>query len=239
MVSRHSRKKGSKADRREAERRKAERRERRKAERRQAERCSQSAAGAKPSHPLTAPGALAHTPGAHAREIWASQPQHPVVQLGDDGVGYCMHPTRPDGCLRVALATATQIPVDQVPDLHLDQRVRAGEDPEEISRDSWARIEQWLSGRGLRLVIHDAVPVDRDRWVGVIGGRVDEAAMAAVGVEMGNADNPFLDHCIVLSYERIVFDPAVSLKPQLPPGMRLPTWQLSQIEYGLSFDRKE
>ncbi len=213
---------------REAERRKVERRERRKAER-----CSSSAAGPKSSRPpLSAPGALAHVP-------WPAQTQHPVLQLGADGVGYGMHPTRPDGCLRAALATATQIPVDQVPDLHLDQRVRAGEDPEEISRDAWARIGEWLSGRGLRLVLHDAVPVDRDRWVGVIGGRVDEAAMAAVGVEMGNADNPFLDHCIVLSYERIVFDPAVSLKPELPRGMRLPTWQLSQIEYGLSFDRKE
>ena len=213
---------------REAERLKAERRERRKAER-----CSQGAAGAKSSRPpLSAPAAL-----SHAR--WPAQTQHPVVQLGDDGVGYCMHPTRPDGCLRAALATATQIPVDQVPDARVDQRVHAGEDPEEISRDSWARIVEWLSGRGLRLVIHEAIPVERERWVGVIGGRVDEAAIAAVGVESGNADNPFIDHCIVMSHERIVFDPAVSLKPQLPRGMRLPTWQLSQIEYGISFDPKE
>ena len=165
---------------------------------------------------------------------------YPVVQLGQDEIGYCMNPARPDSCLSAALATATQIPVEQVPDLKLDKRLQAGEDAETISRESWARIAKWLDSRGLRLVFHDAVPVDRERWVGVIRGALpDSDVVTQFGLDLGRANNPFLDHCLVMSHGRVVFDPAISLSPQLPSGVRLPRWRPSQVEYGLSFGREE
>jgi hypothetical protein len=82
---------------------------------------------------------------------------HPIVCLGKEGpdwgrpprdgdeIGYGMHPFRTDDCLRAAIATVTQIPIEQVPDLGLDDCVRRGEDPEEISVNSWGRIEDWAA----------------------------------------------------------------------------------------------
>jgi hypothetical protein len=115
-----------------------------------------------------------------------------------------------------------------VPDLSILKRAQR-EDSAEISRSGWNRIDEWASSIGLRLRLWDSVPVPRDRWIGVVVAEPDEEV----------ADD-FLDHCLVLARDRLLFDPACSVRP--PPGMRPLTsdhFALDQITYGISFDSKE
>ena len=231
------------AERREAEQRRAarrERRERRKAEARgeRAQREAERPAHLPPAESrLSTPGAL--DSGARMTMVRG----HPVVSLVEDGseIGYCMRPTGTDDCFRAALATATQIPVEQVPDLRLDRRLRKGEDVERINRESWERMAEWLDGRGLELVFHRDVPVDRERWVGVCRGPTEATAAVATAAGFRLGDNPFNNHCLVMSYGDIVFDPAIGLELSdwLPRGARLRSWHPSQVVYGVSFDPKE
>ena len=158
---------------------------------------------------------------------------HPIVRLTDDGpdygswprpgddIGFGMDPYRRDDCFSAAIATALQHPIERVPDLRLDERVKAGEDPVEVSRTSWGRIARWADGLG-RLVIHEQVPVDRGRWIGVCA---DPEGSWMLG-----------DHCLVMSRDRFVFDPSISLKR--PPGTTVMSFSPSDIDYG-GFDPKE
>lgn len=172
----------------------------------------------KPGRPLRA---------HHGYGVWVPRPNattRPVVPLGEDGEsGYYADPVRWDDCFRSAIATATQVPPEQIPDPRLQQRVRAGEDPDEISDESWERIARWAERRGWQLVLHDTVPVDRERWIGVC---VDDGR--------GTDPNPFPDHCLVMSYGDIIFD--VAGRASAPPGQRLRTWRPSDVTYGVSFD---
>jgi len=160
------------------------------------------------------------------------------VQLGDDGVGYYADAGLTDDCFRAAIATATQIPIREVLDLRLHCRLAEGEDPDEINVDSWQRIARWLAGRGLQLTRHDSVPVDRERWVGVCTCPPDlvEELTAPRLVRGKPWTNPFIDHCLVMSYDRVVFDPAANA--HAPEGMRPRPWQSTDVTYGLSFDPK-
>jgi hypothetical protein len=53
----------------------------------------------------------------------------------------------------------------------------------------------------------------------------------------GLFDATFADHCLVMSRKRIIFDPAVSLPA--PPGLRVATWSVDDIVYGISFEQRE
>ncbi len=112
-----------------------------------------------------------------------------TVSLVDGSTGYFVR--RPDDCWRAALATCLQIPPDQIPDANLDERVRRGEDPEEIDRSAWQQEARWLAGRGLRMVAHRKVPVARSRWIGVVPNR-----------------GLFNDHTMVMAWDEVLFDPA-------------------------------
>ena len=150
--------------------------------------------------------------------------RRPLVQLDDGSVGYTMDPTRRDDCFRAALATLLGVPVEQVPDPRLDERLEAGEDPEEINRETWARLDAWLAGRALRLVLHhDALPVDCDRWIGV--------------ARAPDPDDIFGDHCLVLSRDQVIFNPSISL--EVPRGMQIERPTLANIAYGITCDSKE
>jgi HK97 family phage prohead protease len=158
----------------------------------------------------------------------------PVVQLGNGEIGYCMYPERLDDCLRPAIATATQIAMEQIPDPRLDERWSNGEDLDKISADTWNRLARWLYGHGLRLTCHDKVPVDRRRWVGVVEGSEPPPGMAFADWQW--RDNPFLDHCVVAEFDRLIFDPAISLDVPRSRRGRLRSWTMADVEYGLSFD---
>lgn len=160
---------------------------------------------------------------------------YPVVRLTEEGpeygkwpqagdeVGYGMDPYRRDDCLTVAIATVLQHPIEQVPDLHLDERIKAGESPREVSDSSWERIERWLDALELVLGMHVEPPLNRSRWIGVCP---DPAGSWMLG-----------DHCLVMSHHQLVFDPSVSLK--CPPGTQVRRFDPEDISYGISFNRKE
>jgi hypothetical protein len=136
-----------------------------------------------------------------------------------------MDPYRTDDCMSAAIATVLQHPIEQVPDFRLDERVKAGETAGDINRASWERIARWAAGLGLTLAIHEKgdVPLDRARWIGVCP---DPEGLRTLG-----------DHCLVMSFDRLVFDPSVSVK--CPAGTEHRWWDPSQIDYGISFEPTE
>jgi len=180
---------------------------------------------------------------------------HPVVRLTEHGidygtepqpgdeVGYAMDPYRTDDCFQAAIASATQVPIEQVPDLALDQRLWRGDDPEQVSDTSWERIQRWASKCGLALTFHSEVPVERSRWLGVcVAGHSDRAAFEirpdGTWAERKDEVPPaFNDHCLVMSHARLIFDPSCSVR--LPPGMQLMKYTPNHITYGISFDKEE
>jgi hypothetical protein len=187
------------------------------------------------------------------RELASPFRTYPIVRLTDDGidwgvqpksgdeVGYGMHPYLTDDCLQAAIATCTQVPIEQVPILMLHQRLERGEDPDEISRIGWTRIVEWAGKRGLALAIweYDELPVPRRRWIGVAvprrsarGYRFEDGTVISAA-EAGQ----FADHCFVMAHDQLLFDPACSVKS--PPGTRVKRYDLSMVAYGISFEHKE
>lgn len=188
---------------------------------------------ARPRRPSSVPDAGAQT---------FKQTRSTVTLTEPGEVGYCME--RTDQCLQAAIATAIQVPIEQLPDLRLDQRVVRGEPTDEVNRTSWARMGAWLAKRGLALQFHEQVPVHRHRWVGVItaGPLGDEdidylVNLLGVTREVIEGREYFNDHCLVMSYDRLVFDPSIGITP--PPGLAVREWDPDEITYGISFDKKE
>ena len=117
----------------------------------------------------------------------------PATKLLADGtVGYCVRAPRRDDCFAAALATCLQVPIDELPDPRIDERLDAGETPDEINRAASVALAVWLQTADLRMVIHHKLPPRRRRWIGVIPMAGD-----------------FQDHCVVLNGREILFDPAV------------------------------
>lgn len=152
---------------------------------------------------------------------------------------------RADDCLRPCIATVLQIPPAEVPDPRIDRRLAAGDEPLQIATDAWEQLARWLDGRGLRLVVHTgALPVDRDRWIGVCRPRSDASAtervigMAAWANHVpGTELVGFSDHSLVMSHDRVLHDPAIRVPA--PPGLRVRGWTLTDVTYGVTFDTKE
>jgi hypothetical protein len=134
-------------------------------------------------------------------------------RLADGSVGYYIQPGRADDCWRAAVATCVQVPPGEVPDPHLDERMDAGETPEEINRSACAERDDWLAELGLRLVIHGEVPVPRRRWVGVIP-----------------RPGWFQDHCLVMCRGEVLWDP----NPNLP---FFADWTAADVKWGFSFQK--
>lgn len=59
------------------------------------------------------------------------------VRLRDGTLGYRVGFPRDDDCFAAAVATTLQVPLDQVPDVRIDERLRAGESPENVKRLLW------------------------------------------------------------------------------------------------------
>jgi hypothetical protein len=63
------------------------------------------------------------------------------------------------------------------------------------------------------------VPLDRERWIGVCP----------------DPDGGWLrDHCLVMAYDRLLFDPSGSLDG--PPGTDVRHFGPGDVAYGISFD---
>jgi hypothetical protein len=177
---------------------------------------------------------LAAWRNAHGRASRGGQ-TYPVVRLTEDGpdygtwpqpgdeIGYGMGPIRRDNCLQAAVATALQHPIERVPDLRIDERIEAGEDPRHVSDSSWLRIMTWADRLGLTLTFHDDVlPVDRDRWIGVCPCPEGSFMLG--------------DHGLVMRRAELLFDPSLGL--DCPPGTRPRRFDPADIAYGITFDSR-
>jgi hypothetical protein len=154
--------------------------------------------------------------------VWDGIDVHPIIELRDGTTGYGSDPARPDDCFRPAIATLTQIPIEEVPDPRLDQRLVVGEDPDVVNREAWEELIRWAAGRGLRINLHDDVPLKRNRWIGM--------------VETG-APCEFATHCLVLAHGELLFDPGISSRP--PPGYRQATYTPDDVSLGVTFDLRK
>jgi hypothetical protein len=144
------------------------------------------------------------------------------ARLSDGTVGYFVRFPREDDCFAAALATTLQIPIDQVPDGRIDERRAKGWSVERVDRAMSRQLDAWLRCRGLRMVIHRNVPARRRRWIGVV-------------YEPG----PFMSHCIVMSYDRFLFDPVAFRDHVRNPGSlpRVRDCRPQDITYGVSFSK--
>jgi hypothetical protein len=135
----------------------------------------------------------------------------PEVRLPDGSVGYYVRLPRIDECWAAAVATCIQVPLSELPDDRIDERLEAGEDPEEINRSSWEETRRWLAERRLRMLVHRKVPAARRRWIGIVPDR-----------------RPFKAHCLVMDRGKIIFDPT--------PNMDLfRNFTASEVRWGFSF----
>jgi hypothetical protein len=177
---------------------------------------------------------------------------YPIARLTEDGidwgrwpgpqdeVGYGMDPHRTDDCLQAAIATATQISIEEVPDFALDRRLKDGEDPTQVSRSAWERLDAWATRRGRTLRVWDSLPLHSERWIGVCRSPYGDARYAYDGngdVILEEGRTHFNDHALNMSYDRLVFDPACSVK--VPPGTRAFEFTPEQIIYGITLNKED
>lgn len=99
-----------------------------------------------------------------ARERRSESPH--TKRLSDGSTGYFMR--RHDDCWQAAVATVLQVPMRELPDSRIDERLRAGESAEEITRSADEEMERWLADHSLRATVHTDVPLDEDRWLGYV-----------------------------------------------------------------------
>jgi hypothetical protein len=135
----------------------------------------------------------------------------PTSRLSDGTVGY--HMRRADDCWRAAIATCLQIPMDDLPDPHIDERLAAGESVESVDETAWTDMCRCLRQHGLTMTKHAAPPVGSPRWIGIVP-----------------VPRPFASHSLVMAGKKVLFDPAVA------PGVR--TFYPTEVQYGYSFQRR-
>lgn len=142
-----------------------------------------------------------------------------AVPLPNGDTGWCVR--RSDDCLAAAVASLLQVPIDQVPDPNLDASIAAGANADELATQMWSDLSRWAQDRGLQMTYHEQVPVDADRWIGII-------PMFGFGLAA------FADHCVVCMRDgTILFDPTCNVTVR--PGLRLKTYQRLDIKAGISF----
>jgi hypothetical protein len=134
-----------------------------------------------------------------------------TYDLRDGSIGYSM--ARLDDCWSASVATCLQVPLREVPDLRIDQRLARGETVEQVDRSSWDQMLGWLDGRGLKLIRHGRPATHLERWIGVVPH-----------------PDAFKAHNLVMAYDRVLFDPAVK------PGVR--TFYALEVQYGYSIEER-
>lgn len=132
-------------------------------------------------------------------------------RLRDGTIGYYVRVPRKDDCWTAAVATCLQVPIEDVPDAHIDASLAAGETPDEIRCDYWTRFRDWLAAERLRMSASQNVPLARRRWIGVVP-------------QAGE----FNDHSLVMEHGRILFDPVICSGRQ---------WTAAEVQLGFSFNK--
>jgi hypothetical protein len=140
-----------------------------------------------------------------------------TVRLRDGTTGF--YTRRSDDCLMAAIATVLQ--AADAPDLRIDARLGAGASPRELDREVRREVEQWLAGRGWRMVVHPRAPGDMERYIGVvpIGGW-------------------FQSHCLVLCRGELLHDPAARCTGFISRLLKVKLWGPEDVTWGISFVQK-
>ena len=141
---------------------------------------------------------------------------HGTSRLAGGDVGYIQR--RADDCLRAAVATTLQVPIERVPDPRIDARLRAGKDAEDVRVSVVRMFEAWTARRGLRIVASREPGHFERRWIGIV-----------------LCEPPFTNHCLVMDGEELVFDVAAGLA--CPPGLTLKVWGPERIKIAMDFER--
>ena len=89
-----------------------------------------------------------------------------TCRLPDGTIGYYMR--RADDCWRSAVATTLQVAPDGMPDSHTADRLRQGEPLADIEASAGREWDRWFADRSLGWVVHKCVPVDAERWIGIV-----------------------------------------------------------------------
>ena len=115
----------------------------------------------------------------------------PPDRLLEDGtIGWYVRDGRQDDCWASALATCLQIPIRDVPDARIDERLDDGDPPEQIDLDIKRATSRWLTKRGLQITFHRKLPVTKKRWIGICP-----------------QPGLFQDHCLVMCRGEVLHDP--------------------------------
>ena len=138
-----------------------------------------------------------------------------TVELADGSIGYYERGMRTDDCLAASLATCLQVPLGEVPDPRIDERLEAGEGAEDIRQSAALELERWLSARGLRIVTHEPPPWESPRWIGVVPFPGD-----------------FMNHTLVMTRRTILFDPVDRSRQ----SRAVRTYQTKDISHGFVFE---
>jgi hypothetical protein len=144
------------------------------------------------------------------------------VPLPGGLTGWCVR--RSDDCLCAAVATATQTPIDQVPDPHIDERLAAGDRPGELCSKMWADLSAWARDRGTPLRSWPDPSACRGLWIG-LAPHPFPAAMP-----------PFSEHCLVMLDDTILWDPNAAGGL---PGLRAKVFSRMHITAGISFPAQQ
>jgi hypothetical protein len=114
----------------------------------------------------------------------------PAQRLRDGTLGWHIRAPRTDDCFAPALASVLQVPLGEVPDPRIDERLAAGESAEAIEVSAKRELAWWLAARGLEMVFHAVPPVGSARWLGVVA-----------------FERAFCSHALVMCGPRIIWDP--------------------------------
>ncbi len=126
---------------------------------------------------------------------------------------------RRDDCLQFAIASAAQIPPNQIPDLRIEQQFGEGTEPEEINRRNLDTMVRWMHKCGMQIMVHNEAPVSERRWIAVTPGR-----------------EVFGDHCVLMSRRDPLFDPSQLLPPAHDEPVSL--HDTTTILYALTIERR-
>lgn len=138
-----------------------------------------------------------------------------TITLSDGTTGYFERGMRTDDCFAAALATCLKVPIGEVPDPRIDERLQAGEDAEAIARSSWQELAEWLTARGLLMNVHAQPPVELPRWIGIV-----------------RFPGSFNDHTLVMSRDEVLFDPVDRSRH----SRRVKTFSVADVSGGFSFE---
>jgi hypothetical protein len=141
------------------------------------------------------------------------------IRLRDGTIGYFQR--RTDDCVQAVIASLLQMPPHLVPDLHLDELLAAGRDPEEIDRMIDEQFSRWTGQHGLTIVFHATSPTWAKRWIGMV-----------------TTGDPFSDHTMLMGGHDCLFDPAHLLAPRDPGSIALENYTPADIDYGITIERR-